>query len=87
MRIQYDFEYDAYYTEIADEFCAHDSDYQAEALNSIGLTFSNWCHDKTTSTGTYIQLLNIAKALNDKGKWFIEILYDYMRGDEDADSN
>lgn len=83
MRIEHDFEYDAHWEDIADEFLAHDSEYQAETLNSIGLTFSNWSHDKT-KTSTYIQLLEIAKALNDKGRWFIEILYDYMRGDEYA---
>lgn len=79
MRIQYDFEYDAYYTEIADEFCAHDSEYQAEAINSIGLQFTIWSHDKT-KTSTHIQLLEIAEQLNDKGKWFIQTLCDYMKG-------
>ena len=35
MRIEYDFEYDAYWHEISDEFCAHDSDKQIiiESLN------------------------------------------------------
>ena len=79
MRIEHDFEYDAYWEEIADEFLARDSEYQAEVLNSIGLTFSNWGQDKTR-TATYIQLLEIAEALNDKGRWFIGILYDYMQG-------
>ena len=79
MRIQHDFNYDAYYTEIADEFCAHDSDYQAEAINSIGLQFKIWEHDKTR-TSTHIQLLEIAEQLNDNGRWFIDTINDYMRG-------
>lgn len=79
MKIEHEFEYDAYYTEIADEFCAHDSEYQAEAINSIGLQFKIWEHDKTR-TATHIQLLEIAEQLNEKGKWFIETLYDYMKG-------
>ena len=79
MRIQHDFDYDAYYTEIADEFCAHDSEYQAEAINSIGLQFKIWEQDKKR-TMTHIQLLEIAEELNDKGKWFIQTLYDYMKG-------
>lgn len=84
MRIEYDFEYDAFYTEIADEFCAHDSKYQAEAINSIGLQFTIWAHDKTRHA-TYIQLLEIAEQLDDKGKWFIEILYDYMKGKAESE--
>ena len=79
MRIEHDFEYDAHCEEIADEFLAHDSEYQAETLNSIGLTFSNWSQDKTR-TATYIQLIEIAETLNDKGRWFINTLYDYMQG-------
>lgn len=77
MKIEHEFEYDAYYTEIADEFCAHDSEYQAEAINSIGLQFNTWAYDKT-KTATYIQLLEIAEQLNKKGRWFIKTLCDYM---------
>lgn len=77
MKIEHEFEYDAYYTEIADEFCAHDSEYQAEAINSIGLQFTIWVHDKAKTT-THIQLLEIAEQLDEKGKWFIKTLYDYM---------
>ena len=79
MRIEHSFDYNAYYTEIADEFCAHDSEYQAEVINSIGLQFTIWAHDKTR-TSTHIQLLEIAEQLNDKGKWFIQTLCDYMKG-------
>lgn len=85
MKIEHEFEYDAYYTEIADEFCAHDSEYQAETINSIGLQFTIWAHDKTR-TATHIQLLEIAEQLNDKGKWFIKTLCDYMEGIEDMES-
>lgn len=77
MRIQHDFDYDAYWHEISDEFCAHDSEYQANALNAIGTQFKIWSQDKT-KTSTYIQILEIAKQLNDNGKWFIKTLCDYM---------
>ena len=77
MRIEHSFEYDAYWHEISDEFCAHDSKYQANALNAIGTQFKIWSHDKT-KTSTYIQLLEMAEQLNDNGKWFIDILYDFM---------
>ena len=79
MRIQYDFEYDAYSSEIANEFCAHDSEYQAETLNIIGRQFEIWSQDPKR-TATYIQLLEIAEQLNDKGKWFIKTLCEYMDG-------
>lgn len=85
MKIEHEFEYDAYYTEIADEFCAHDSEYQAETINSIGLQFTIWAHDKTR-TATHIQLLEIAEQLNDNGKWFIEALYDYTKAIADTES-
>ena len=77
MRIQHEFEYDADWSEIADEFCAHDSGYQSDALNSIGLQFMIWSHDKKR-TFTHIQMLEIAEQLDDKGKWFIQTLCDYM---------
>lgn len=78
MRIEHDFEYDAYYTEIADEFCAHDSEYQANALNEIGLQFKTWAQDKE-KTALYIQILEIAEQLSYNGKWFVETLCDYMK--------
>ena len=87
MKIEHEFEYDAYYIEIADEFCAHDSEYQADVINEIGLQFSIWSHDKTR-TATYIQLLEIADQLDEKGKWFIETLHDYIeevKADADSD--
>jgi hypothetical protein len=84
MKIEHEFEYDAHYTEIADEFCAHDSEYQAEVINEIGLQFKIWSKDKTR-TATYIQLLEIAEQLNEKGKWFIEILCDYMKGKAESE--
>jgi hypothetical protein len=79
MIIEHEFEYEAYYTEIADEFCAHDSEYQADFFNDVGLHFKIWSQDKT-KTSTYIQLLEIAEQLNDDGKWFITLLHDYMSG-------
>ena len=79
MRIQHDFDYDAYWYEISDEFCAHDSEYQANALNAIGTQFKIWSQDKTR-TATSIQILEIAEQLSDNGKWFIETLCDYMSG-------
>lgn len=77
MRIRYDFEYDACYGEIADEFCDHDSGYQAETLNFIGQQFKIWSQDKAR-TATHIQLLEIAEQLDENGKWFIKTLCDYM---------
>lgn len=73
------FEYDLDWDEIADEFTANDSAYQAQILNRIGETFKRWAHDKTRTT-TYIQLLEIAEDLDDDGKWFINNLHDYMQG-------
>ena len=85
MKIEHEFEYDAYYTEIADEFCAHDSEYQAEVINNIGLQFKIWSQDKTR-TATYIQLLEIAEQLDEKGKWFIKTLCDYMNGKAESEN-
>ena len=79
MRIEHDFEYPAHWTEIADEFCANDSEYQAEVFNAIGEQFKIWEHDKTRIS-THIQLLEIAEQLNDNGRWFINTINDYMRG-------
>lgn len=81
MKIKHEFEYDAYHTEIADEFCAHDSGYQAEVINDIGLQFKIWSHDKK-NIATYMQILEIAEQLNDTGKWFVETLSEYMKGGE-----
>lgn len=77
MKIEHTFKYDVPYTEIADEFCAHDSEYQAETINSIGLQFKIWEQDKTR-TATHVQILEIAEQLNEKGKWFIKTLYEYI---------
>lgn len=85
MRIQKDFEYDAYYTEIAGEFCDHDSEYQANVLNEIGTQFKIWSQDKARSS-TYIQLMEIAEDLDDNGKWFIETLCDYMSGKVESEN-
>lgn len=84
MRIQHDFEYDAYSGEIASEFCAHDSEYQAESLNIIGQQFKIWSQDKKR-TATYIQLLEIAEQLNDDGKWFVKTLCEYMDGKAESE--
>lgn len=77
MKIEHDFEYDVHWQELADEFCAHDSDYQSDALNYIGLQFKIWSQDKKR-TFTHIQMLEIAEQLDDKGKWFIQTLCGYM---------
>ena len=79
MRIESGFDYDASYDELADEFCTHDSLYQAETINEIGLQFKIWSQDKK-KTATYVQILEIAEQLNDSGKWFIRTLCEYMDG-------
>jgi hypothetical protein len=79
MKIKHEFNYEADWDEIADEFTANDSAYQAQILNRIGDTFKRWTRSKTQAT-TYIQLLEIAEDLDDDGKWFINILHDYMQG-------
>lgn len=84
MRIQYDFDYDAYCGEIAGEFCAHDSEYQAKTLNIIGEQFKIWSQDKK-KTATYVQILEIAEQLNDSGKWFIRTLCEYMDGKAESE--
>ena len=84
MRIEHEFEYDVSYTEIANEFCKYDSEYQANALNEIGTFFKAWSQDKER-TATYIQILEIAEQLNDNGKWFIKTLCDYIEGDVESE--
>lgn len=79
MRIEHSFDYDATSDELSDEFCEHDSEYQADTINEIGLQFKIWSQDKKRPT-TYMQMLEIAEQLNDCGKWFIETLCDYMKG-------
>ena len=78
MRIQHDFEYAADYMEIADEFTDNDSEYQADVLNRIGLTFKIWSQDKT-KTFTHVQLLEIAEQLDESGRWFINQLSDFVK--------
>ena len=77
MRIEYDFDYAAYSGDIADEFCANDSEYQAEVFNIIGQQFKIWSQDKKR-TSTYIQILEIAEQLDDNGRWFIKTLCEYI---------
>lgn len=79
MEIEQTFNYEPHWGELADEFTEHDSEYQAKVICNIGLQFKIWSRDKTR-TSTYIQLLEIAEQLDDSGKWFIEILCDYMKG-------
>lgn len=76
MKIKCAFEYDADWHEISDEFCEHDSEYQANTLNAIGAQFKTWLHDNTRLM-TPVQMLEISEQLNDEGKWFIETLCDY----------
>jgi hypothetical protein len=77
MKIEYDFDYAACSEDIADEFCANDSEYQAEVLNIIGQQFKIWSQDKKR-TSTYIQILEIAEQLSDNGRWFIKTLCEYI---------
>ena len=81
MRIERGFDYDVGWCELAEEYCRHDSAYQACVFNIIGEQFKAWSRDKTR-TATYIQLLEIAQQLNEDGKWFINTLHDYMKGEE-----
>lgn len=83
MRIEYNFDYAAYSADIADEFCANDSEYQAEVLNAIGTQFKLWSQDKK-KTLTYVQILEIAEQLHDDGRWFIKTLCEYMDGDSEG---
>ena len=78
MKIKHEFNYEADWDEIADEFTANDSAYQSQILNRIGETFKRWTRSKMQAA-TYIQLLEIAENLDDDGKWFINILHDYMQ--------
>ena len=77
MRIEHNFEYLADWREIAEEFTDNDSGYQAKVINQIEKKKKKWSRDKE-KTATYIQLLEIAEDLNDDGRWFVEILCDYM---------
>lgn len=79
MKLKLDIDYDANYDELSDEFCNHDSAYQAEIINEIGLQFKIWSQDDTR-TATYVQMLEIAEQLNDNGRWFIKTLREYMDG-------
>ncbi len=76
MRIESGFDYDASYDELADEFCTHDSSYQAETINEIGLQFKIWARDKKRNMPAHRQILEIAGQLNDDGKRFIKELYE-----------
>ena len=58
-------------------FCVHDSGYQSDALNCIGVQFKRWSRDKER-TSVFTQMLEIAEQLDDNGKWFIQTLCDYM---------
>lgn len=80
MKISHEFEYNALPVEIAREFCDKDSKEQATTINYIGEAFDEWAHDPK-KTATHIQMLDIAEQLNDKGRWFIETLCEYMRGE------
>lgn len=79
MRVGCEFDYDVYWAELADEFCNHDSEYQAEFFNDIGMQFKILSKDKK-KTATYVQILEIAEQLDDNGKWFIKKLCEYMDG-------
>ena len=78
MKIKHEFDYEADWVEIADEFTANDSDYQAQVLNQIGNTFKRWVEDETGTT-TYLQMLEIAEGLDDDGIWLINFLHDYIQ--------
>ena len=78
MKIKHEFDYEADWVELADEFTADDSDYQAQALNQIGNTFKRWAEDET-GTIIHLQLLEIAEGLDDDGIWLINTLHDYIQ--------
>jgi hypothetical protein len=80
MKIKCEFYYSPDADEIADEFCDHSSDYQAEAFNLIGLMFKIWSLDET-KIASYMQILEIAEQLDQNGKWFIKTLAEYIDGD------
>lgn len=80
MKITHSFDYNVCSDELADEFCEHDSDYQSDVLNAIGLQFKIWTQDKE-KTYAYCQMLEIAEQLDRNGRWFIQTLCDYVRGE------
>lgn len=80
MKIKCEFYYSPDADEIADEFCDHSSDYQAEAFNLIGLMFKIWSLDET-KIASYMQILEIAEQLDKNGKWFIRTLCEYIDSD------
>ncbi len=86
MIIEGGFNYNASCDELADEFCTHDSDYQAETINEIGLQFKIWSQDRKRKTPAHGQILEITRHLNDDGKWFIKTLCKYMDGDSEEAS-
>ena len=77
MKIKQYFDYYPEWDEMAKEFMANDSVYQAQTLNEIGDTFKRWTKNEE-KTATHIQLLEIAEELDDDGRWFIKTLCDYM---------
>lgn len=77
MKIEHKFNYECEDEELAEEFCDHDSMYQAEVLNIIGVKFHKWTEDHA-KTAVYVQMLEIAEQLDDYGKWFIKTLFEYM---------
>lgn len=82
MKIKCEFNYTPDADEIADEFCDHSSDYQAEAFNLIGLMFKIWSLDET-KIASYMQILEIAEQLDKNGKWFIKTLAEYIDGESE----
>ena len=85
MIIESCFDYDASYDELADEFCTHDSSYQAETINEIGLQFKIWTQDRERKTPAHEQILEIVEHLNDDGKWFIKELCECMDNGSEGD--
>lgn len=77
MKIEHKFNYECEDEELAEEFCDHDSMYQAEVLNIIGIKFHKWTEDHA-KTAVYVQMLEMAEQLDGYGKWFIKTLYEYM---------
>lgn len=77
MKIEHKFNYECEEEELAEEFCDHDSMYQAEVLNVIGVKFHKWTEDHA-KTAVYVQMLDMAEQLDSYGKWFIKTLSEYM---------
>ena len=86
MKIEYKFDYECEEEELAKEFCDHDSMYQSEVLNIIGVKFHRWTEDHA-KTAVYVQMLEFAEQLDDYGRWFIKTLAEYAEGGKNSEND